>query len=111
MIAGRFATLRGAQSDEGGKDFFRSDTPWVEALAKVIEKTLFRTRRGYIGNSQSLHVREGDHIALVCGAVAPLILRPRADGLWTLVTGDSYVHGIANGEAFDIDKCHEIRIA
>ncbi len=71
----------------------------------------------YIGVSDS-HARAdievpeaqaGDQIALVRGGCRPLVLRQTSHGLLNLVT-DSYVHGIMQGEAFDILKCHPIRI-
>jgi hypothetical protein len=64
--------------------------------------------------------RVGDKVALVKGADMPLIIRPcgedggGADGngsgvQWTLV-GDSYVHGVMYGEAWDEDRCREIEL-
>jgi hypothetical protein len=38
-----------------------------------------------------------------------LVVRPAPGGMWTMV-GDAYIHGIMNGEAFDIDKCQDICI-
>ncbi|KAK0644150.1 hypothetical protein B0T16DRAFT_392551 [Cercophora newfieldiana] len=83
----------------------------IQSMAvELMENTLFRSRQGYIGISKSLQVQNGDRIVLARGGVAPMILRPRDDGSWKLAAGDSYVHGIGNGEAFDVNKCHEIRI-
>lgn len=77
----------------------------------MVDRIPFRTRRGYIGLSNCLHVRAGDRIVLARGGATPLVLRKSADvGLWNLV-GDCYVHGVMNSEAFDIDACRKIRIA
>jgi len=62
--------------------------------------------------------RAGDGVALVKGGDMPLVIRPCGDdgggtdgkavgAQWTLV-GDSYVHGVMYGEAWDEGRCGEI---
>jgi hypothetical protein len=68
-----------------------------------------RTRHGHVGKSLNRYAEVGDCIALVRGGQLPLVLRPTPHREWNLV-GECYVHGIMNGEAFDINKCQEIRI-
>ncbi|KAH8742593.1 heterokaryon incompatibility protein-domain-containing protein [Diaporthe sp. PMI_573] len=81
------------------------------AMQSMANKSAFRTSREYMGVSFTRQVRVGDSVVLNRGGYNPHILRKRSDGLWTLVVGDSYIHGIMNGEAFDIDKCREVCIA
>lgn len=40
----------------------------------------------------------GDHIVVLLGGDVPFVLRPRAEGHWSLV-GESYIHGFMDGEA------------
>lgn len=86
-------------------------TPVVisEVLSAMFTMVTFATVRGYMCQCVSPEVRLGDRIALIRGACQPMIVRPRSDGGWTRI-GEAYVHGIMNGEAFDINQCREIRI-
>lgn len=70
---------------------------------------VFRTRKGYIGLTTTRQVRVGDRIAIVRGGQVAFVLRPAGGDTWLLV-GETYVHGIMDGEAFDIDKCSDIFI-
>ncbi|TVY22146.1 Heterokaryon incompatibility protein 6,OR allele [Lachnellula hyalina] len=74
----------------------------------AFHRTLFKTERGLVGLS-SRHVRKGDAIALFKGGKMPMVLREAGDGDWRVV-GDSYVHGIMNGEEFDRSRCDALRI-
>jgi hypothetical protein len=66
---------------------------------------LYVTRKGYVGSRYRYYtqnkVGREDVVALLFGCSVPVILRPRkgADG-YELV-GETYVHGIMNGEAFE----------
>ncbi|KAK0614312.1 hypothetical protein B0T14DRAFT_499612 [Immersiella caudata] len=53
--------------------------------------------------------RVGDKLAVLRGGRVPVILRTRDDGTIEFI-GEAYVHGIMNGEAFEEDKCAEMRI-
>jgi hypothetical protein len=77
-------------------------------LNRTIGRKIMRTLKGYIGLA-SHATQEGDIIALVKGGRVPLVLRRRLNGNWGLV-GDIYVYGIMIGEAFEENKCKEIRI-
>jgi len=70
-----------------------------------VGRRLIRTRKGYVGMAGAL-TQKGDHIALVKGGRIPLILR-RIGEKWIFI-GDSYVHGIMQGEAFYEDRCEKI---
>ncbi|KAH6672254.1 heterokaryon incompatibility protein-domain-containing protein, partial [Halenospora varia] len=49
-----------------------------------------------------LGTREGDWIAVFCGAATPHVLRPKHDTLDQFeVFGDAYVHGLMDGEVFN----------
>ncbi|KAI9641308.1 hypothetical protein NHQ30_010110 [Ciborinia camelliae] len=73
-------------------------------LEKEIEaandaRSLFRTRKGYLGiGAQSL--RPSDEIWLLAGASVPFILRPSQDECYELV-GEAYLHGVMHGEALE----------
>ena len=54
------------------------------------------TRSGHVG-WVPLETQKGDIVGLVCGSKVPLILRPAGDTY--LVVGQSYIHGIMDGEA------------
>ena len=54
------------------------------------------TRLGHVG-WVPLETQKGDVVGLVCGSKVPLILRPAGDTY--LVVGQSYIHGIMDGEA------------
>ncbi|KAH6684749.1 heterokaryon incompatibility protein-domain-containing protein [Halenospora varia] len=73
-----------------------------------LQRRMVRTKGGYLGlGSRASEV--GDSIVLCKGSSVPLILRRQEDGTFSLV-GDAYVHGIMKGEAFQVDKCHELVI-
>ncbi|KAE9373732.1 hypothetical protein N431DRAFT_438910 [Stipitochalara longipes BDJ] len=62
-------------------------------------RRVFRTRENYLGNGPT-SIRPGDQVWILGGAKIPSILRPQKNGKYVLV-GDSYVHGIMHGEAFE----------
>jgi len=71
-------------------------------------RTLFKTGHGYVGIS-SRHVKEGDAVALFQGGKMPLVIREAEEGKWHIV-GDTYIHGIMNGEEFACSRCSMLRI-
>lgn len=65
-------------------------------------RRLVRTQAGYIG--LAVHGAEvGDYVALFKGARMPFVVRSNTDH-WQLI-GDSYVHGVMNGESWHADRC------
>jgi hypothetical protein len=66
---------------------------------------LYVTRNGYVGSRYKYYtqnkVGKEDVVAVLFGCSVPVILRPRkgADG-YELI-GETFVHGITNGEAFE----------
>ena len=77
------------------------------ASEPTLQRRLVRTINGYLGLVPS-DARVGDSIAILKGGQLPFILRPRGAS-WELV-GPSYIHGIMYGEAFDEERCVEIRL-
>ncbi|KAI4282890.1 MAG: hypothetical protein L6R38_002584 [Xanthoria sp. 2 TBL-2021] len=73
----------------------------------VTQRRIVKTRKGYVGLAAG-DTAVDDSVALVQGGQVPLVLR-KVDYHWQLV-GDTYVHGIMNGEAFDENKCEMIWI-
>ena len=73
-------------------------------------RTMVRLRRGGLGLAAG-ETRVGDSVVLCRGSSVPLILRKREDmrGMWRLI-GDSYVHGIMKGEAWEENRCSRIVI-
>ena len=51
-------------------------------------------------------IETGDSVALLKGCSTPVIVRP--GGLTWKFIGNAYVHCTMNGEAFDVDSCHEM---
>ncbi len=98
------------EEEEGGSAAELLQSVQRLVMMSMANKVAFRTRGGYMGVAFTRQVAAGDRIALLRGGYTPLILRPKpTDGTLTLV-GDAYVHGMMQGEAFDIRRCQEIRI-
>ena len=66
-------------------------------------RRLVRSKNGYVGLAPAATVI-GNAIALFKGGGSPLIVR-REQAHWKLV-GDSYVHGMMNGECFREQNCN-----
>ena len=61
------------------------------------QRTLIYSQGGYIGLAPSSTLPE-DKICILYGCHVPVILRPQADGSYTLI-GDTYIHALMDGEA------------
>ncbi|RSL91392.1 hypothetical protein CEP51_000329 [Fusarium floridanum] len=97
------AWAEGRRSDEGeamadmaSKELltrFSDEALEFERLVNMncIDRSLFATKEGKLGVGP-VSTREGDEIWNLVGADAPLVLRPRGDGRYTLL-GEAYVHG------------------
>lgn len=86
-----------------GKADFSSLEKEIEAANDA--RTLFRTRKGYLGiGAQSL--RPSDEIWVLAGASIPFILRRGEDESHEQV-GEVYLHGVMHGEA--LGWGHEMR--
>ncbi|KAK4228914.1 heterokaryon incompatibility protein-domain-containing protein [Podospora fimiseda] len=77
-------------------------------LSIVINRRLGATERGYLCLLPK-HTEVGDQVAILKGGRVPVVLRPRDDGGFRFI-GETYVHGIMDGEAFVEEKCVEIKL-
>lgn len=68
-------------------------------------RRMVRTKKGYIALAPRL-TQEGDWIAICDGGDLPLVVRKDGD-YWVLV-GESYVHGVMNGEAWVQEDSREM---
>jgi hypothetical protein len=81
------------------KNVFRPDTPWGFFLDIVYHsqcKKFIRTMEGYIGVATP-HTEVGDQICVLLGLDAPIVLRAVGASRYRVV-GESYIHGISQGE-------------
>ncbi|KPM36393.1 hypothetical protein AK830_g10166 [Neonectria ditissima] len=70
-------------------------------------RRLFRTRRGYLGLGTE-NIAPGDKVCVFLGGNVPLIIRPRPQGDGFELVGDAYVHGLMEGEVFNMWKTGEM---
>ncbi|KAH7073217.1 heterokaryon incompatibility protein-domain-containing protein [Paraphoma chrysanthemicola] len=68
-------------------------------------RRMVRTQKGYVALVPRL-AKEGDWIAICQGGAMPLVVR--RDGEHWVLVGESYVHGLMNGEAWDEEKCRDM---
>ena len=74
--------------------------PFSRALSSLFSsKRLVKTSKGYVGTAPQ-STRQGDEIYLLKGGRVPFVLRRVSAHAFRLI-GDTYVHGIMQGEAFD----------
>lgn len=72
---------------------------YIDAAIHMLPgRALFTTSAGYIGLGPQF-VEIGDIVVLLVGCRIPLILRPQGGGNY-LVVGETYYHGIMDGEPF-----------
>jgi hypothetical protein len=67
-------------------------------------RTLYWTEKGYIGLGPP-HIEVDDIATVLYGGLTPYIVRNRA-GEWLFV-GETYAHGLMNGEAFSLENISE----
>ncbi|CAJ2511112.1 Uu.00g067370.m01.CDS01 [Anthostomella pinea] len=85
------------------------DTPYLQFFGRIgttKQRRFLVTEKGYMGLGPR-DSRVGDHVLVLQGHRAPIVARRRGDR-WRTV-GESYVHGIMEGEAFDQGKCEILR--
>ena len=80
-----------------------------EALAPIYNRRLASTKQGLIGLVPAA-ATVGDRVVIIQGGHLPLIMRAQNDGTYQLI-GESYIHGIMHGEAWDESFCEEIAIS
>ncbi|KAJ8132498.1 hypothetical protein O1611_g1123 [Lasiodiplodia mahajangana] len=74
--------------------------PLIAAMARSASRVLFTTNAGRMGVA-SVGVRPGDKVVILMGSDMPCILRDREEGNTLRFIGESYVHGVMNGEVLD----------
>jgi hypothetical protein len=85
----------------------------VQPLKTLIDVTVSKrqfiiTRHGLMGMASG-GVQQGDLVTVLLGADMPYVLRPpREAGSWKLI-GESYVHGMMNGEALTRIKKEDLK--
>ncbi|GIJ88298.1 hypothetical protein Asppvi_007218 [Aspergillus pseudoviridinutans] len=82
---------RASKAGKGDRLQFLMDMQVVMANRQV-----FITKRGFLGIGPRA-LKEGDICCILFGAMVPIILRRKPNGRYVLV-GESYVHGIMQGE-------------
>ncbi|KAJ4221509.1 hypothetical protein NW759_006758 [Fusarium solani] len=85
--------------------FYTTDPSWLFDASAGWGRAMFRTSSGYVGLGLP-NLQPGDRIFLVNGCKAPMAFRPSGNR-WKVV-GETYVHGIMSGEAFDSSKCERM---
>ncbi|KAI1331576.1 HET-domain-containing protein [Xylariaceae sp. FL0255] len=66
-------------------------------------RRFFMTEKGYMGLGPR-ETKPGDHVLILQGHCTPILARGTEKNNWKVV-GDTYVHGIMEGEAFEESKC------
>ncbi|GIC94867.1 uncharacterized protein Aud_002197 [Aspergillus udagawae] len=85
---------RASQAGKGDRLQFLMDMQVVMANRQV-----FTTKRGFLGIGPRA-LREGDTCCILFGAMVPIMLRRKPNSRYVLV-GESYVHGIMQGETME----------
>ncbi|KAG9503658.1 hypothetical protein J7337_003609 [Fusarium musae] len=125
QLASIFSFMARTSSLGGFSEEF--DSEWTSVVAKELADTfilaakyasilgvyaaqrrVFLTDEGHLGLAFASAL-EGDSVWVVSACPVPLVMRPRADGTFQLI-GDSYVHGIMEGEAIKDNSWEEITI-
>jgi hypothetical protein len=75
-------------------------SPLVTAMSRLFRRVFFTTKAGRMGVA-SEGVRPGDKVVVMMGSDMPCILRDRKEGGPMQFVGESYVHGVMNGEVVD----------
>lgn len=72
---------------------------YAKHATAAFNRRLFRTKHGSLGLGPNT-TRAGDCVTILEGGKVPIVLTEVSPARWLLV-GESYVHGIMQGEAFD----------
>lgn len=70
-----------------------------QTIRNAYRRRVFATDNGYLGLGPD-SIRDGDIVAVLYGQITPLVLRPTANGCYTLL-GDAHVDGIMHGEIME----------
>ena len=99
LIEGRLGTAE-KESQSSLEERLNSRIDLSEASIKraAIKRAFFVTEKGYMGLGPS-SMEEGDLVYVLSGGQVPFILRPTVLAEGFSLVGESYVHGIMDGEA------------
>ena len=101
LTAGRLSNTSSAK-----RGLAESQTPKYQRSLAVAQRSCygrrqFFTENGYMGIGPAA-IKEGDLVCVLLGGCVPYILRPTdTENMYKLV-GESYVHGIMNGEVINL---------
>ncbi|KAF5005696.1 hypothetical protein FDECE_7895 [Fusarium decemcellulare] len=68
---------------------------------------LFKTAKDMLGSSRTVHIQRGDVVTILRGSQVPMVLRPRDEGGYTLIT-DVYIDGIMGGEFLETAPTYKV---
>jgi hypothetical protein len=98
LIEGRLGAVENEQTLLEERSNIGVDHREANIKRAAIKRSFFVTEKGYMGLGP-FNMEEGDLVYVLAGGQVPFILRPEVspDGFW--LVGESYVHGIMDGEA------------
>jgi hypothetical protein len=99
LTEGRLGTVeRGSLASKEARLNSRVDLSEASVKRAAIKRAFFVTEQGYMGLGP-LGMEEGDLVYVLSGGQVPFILRPTILAEGFSLVGESYVHGIMDGEA------------
>ena len=103
-VASKLTPVVSANNSSSWKGF----SDFVRLLPGAFERRLGWDTNGWLCLLPEA-ARPGDRIVLAKGGRVPLVLRPDGDGYYMFV-GETYIQGVMDGEAFNVEKCTEFKI-
>lgn len=98
LIEGKLGSVETEQRSIRGRLNIEDDRREASIMRAAMKRSFFVTEKGYMGLGP-FNTEEGDLVYVLAGGQVPFILRPEisSGGFW--LVGESYVHGIMDGEA------------
>ena len=75
---------------------------YINTMGSMFKRRTFLSSLGHVGMVPS-HAQPGDIICILFGVHVPFVLRPLDSEMFELV-GESYVHGLMDGEGLNRGK-------
>lgn len=75
------------------------------SILRFADRRFFASTSGQLGRAPE-GAEIGDLVCIINCGIVPYALRPRNDGLCTLI-GECYLHGALHGEAAELDEVEE----
>jgi hypothetical protein len=79
------------------------DRTYRVALGDMFKRRPFISSRGYVGLAPA-HAEAEDLICILYGCIVPYILRRNKTGTGYELVGESYAHGVMDGEFVEVDR-------